>query len=121
MEKPLKNIRVVNVTINGGMENNATARPLRRPMAAPIAIMAQRATGTAQKLPASKPVSPFMISAPVTLLRAMTDVTDRSIPAAIKTNVWPMATIDRGYRLDRIFFILADDASLGSKGHTARK
>src|SRR5688572_8445571 len=75
--RPLTNIIVVSVTMNGGIRSSATNTPLHRPTTSPTASMTTTAAGTAHELPASSPVLSFITSAPVTLHSATTDPTER--------------------------------------------
>jgi len=122
MANALKNIMVIKVTMNGGISSFATEIPLMNPMRIPATNIRNTATGTAQGLPARRPPSLVRIDphnglllnkrglksvvitdAPITLHVAIIEGWDKSIPATMSTNVWPMATASNGQKFDVIF------------------
>ena len=98
MAAPEKNIIVVSVTMNGGIEKRVTQAPFKAPTALPTAANARMPIGTRTigETPTSGPPAWVMTAAPSTLEKANTDGADRSIPATTRTNICPIATIRSG-------------------------
>jgi hypothetical protein len=119
MANPEKKIALARVTINGGMRSTETPTPLIRPMTSPIASMSKTAPGVAQAEPASQPRSALIMSPPHVEASAIADVAERSIPAVIRTIVWPVATASNGNALEKILARLAGEASPGTIGSMA--
>src|SRR5258708_3471940 len=93
---PLKNVMVDKVTTNGGILKVVMESPLIQPINAHTRRIAKKPNGTDQGLPANHPPFAVMISPPATLLHARTEVTERSIPAVIRTKPWAIETTNKG-------------------------
>ena len=88
MARPLKNIIVVSVTINGGIRRLRDGYAIRQTeQRSDGEHRARFHAGTATALPRSQPVSAFITNAPATLASAIVAVTDKSIPREISTKV----------------------------------
>jgi hypothetical protein len=62
-----------------------------------------------------------MAIAPTTLVKAIVEQTERSMPPVIRTTVWPVATMRSGRRVARMFLRFSEEANLGVMGSRARK
>ena len=116
--RPLENVITASVARNGGMRRRATARPLARPMARPTASMAAM---PAAALPGKTPPLSVITFAPATLASAIVAVTERSIPPATRTSVWPSDTARRGRKLDSTLPRLPAERNPGTNGASARR
>ena len=120
------------VTMNGGIFNFATARPFRNPILIPTASITTIAAGTAPPLPASHPpcsenTTPqsglcwnlagskrvAITIAPSTLVTAIIEVCDKSMPPTISTNIWPITRARSGQTLLKRFARLRRPAICG--------
>ncbi len=117
---PPQNIIVVSVTMNGGILKRLVHTPLNSPITPPTARNAASAPGTANGVPSKKPPSAVMTDAPTTLASAITDGADRSMPATISTNVWPMETTSSGIIAARMSSSVSAVTSSGTNGSSAR-
>ena len=102
--------------MNGGIRNHAMQTLFARPMKLPSKTMITMATGVANTELASGPPSDVMRAEPATLVTAMIDVTDKSIPAAINTIVCPAATTRSGNMAKRTLLAFSTDAKPGANG-----
>ena len=121
MAKPLKNIIEVSVTINGGIRNATTAAPFNNPKSAPRNSMASAPAGADHRLPPSQPLLEFIIMAPLTLVRAMIEVADKSMPPVIRTSICPMAAMVNGSKVASRFARFSVEVKPGVKGASAAK
>ena len=95
---PEKNIIVVSVTMKAGMPKRVMQAPFRTPISPPTARKARTPAGTVtsgRRRPAGRR-SLVMTTAPTTLAMARIEGAERSMPATIRTKVWPMATTRSG-------------------------
>ena len=83
--KPLKNIMVVRVTMKAGIPNLATDKPLIKPMNMPTKTMPVTPAVMASNDPDQMPVSELIRYPPTTLVTAIMEVTERSIPPVSMT------------------------------------
>jgi len=88
---PLRNIIDASVTMKAGSRNNVIRAPFNAPNPVPSASIASTPISVGTPWP-----SLDISFAPATLVSAMMDVTERSIPPMIITIVIPMATIKSG-------------------------
>ncbi len=78
------------VTTMSGTRVRTTSAPLTTPRTSP-----RRMTSSTTRTAASSLLSPISVAA-VTLVRAIIEATDRSMPPAMTTMAWPMATSAMG-------------------------
>ena len=102
--------------MNGGIRNQAMQKPFARPMKHPNKTMIATANGAANAEFAIGPPSDVMIAEPATLVIAMIEVTDKSIPAAINTIVCPDATTKSGSIAKSTLRAFSTDANPGANG-----
>ena len=140
MAKAPTAIMVTRVTMKGGMPRRATARPLKRPIRAATASIAVMATAVAHGLVASQPpcsvrkvpqigalastwagAAVAISMAATTLVTPITAPWLRSMPAMVRTKVWPTATTRSGHMLDMRFVRFPGVESVGRKGTRTRK
>ena len=141
MAKAPTAIIVTSVTMKGGMPRRATTKPLKRPMRAAdgehggdgdggrpglrgeqAALLGEEAcprSGVASSTWAGAAVA--ISIAPTTLVRPMTAPWLRSMPAMVRTKVWPIATTRSGQMLDSRLVRLRGVESVGRKGTRTRK
>src|SRR5688572_18928464 len=118
--RPPANMPVVSVTMKAGIPSVPTHTPLTRPTRTPVPSIANRAAAGASASPAHRAPSPCIMRPPMTLASPTIEVADRSMPAEMRTNVWPAASSSRGSAAMRMLVTFTVEAKPGIATANAR-